>query len=199
MNRTIRQRLFTRFSKATPGGADKTVRRARDLLCEPLEERGLMTAGSVVLSPGLVTITPATTGPTVAIVSYQKASGSTMLDVNLNGVDHDFTLAQVAFVYYRGTGSSGAQTFENLTSLHTIAWGGSGTNLFISAGNAQDVFYGGAGANTFDAGGGFDDLIGGTGTNVFNESATGSGVIVLVGANNTINQPIGATGSYQIL
>jgi hypothetical protein len=63
---------------------------------------------------------------------------------------------------------------------------------------AQDDFYGGSGSNTFDAGSGYDVLVGGTGTNVFNENATGSGVIVEVGSHNTINVPPGGNGNYQI-
>ena len=144
--------------------------RRRSAQVEGLESRNLMTAGSVVLTPGLVTVTPSSTGPNIAIVSYQNVKGTTMLDVNLNGTDHDFGLAQVAFVYYMGSGTSGDQTFQNTTSLHTVAWGGSGTNLF-EGGAGQDEFIGGSGSNTFDAGSGYDVLIGGAGPNVFNESS----------------------------
>ena len=155
-----------------------------------------MTAGSVVLTPGLVTVTPASIGPNVAIVSYQTVNGTRMLDVNLNGTDHDFSLAQVGFVYYEGSSIGGSQTFENTTSLHTVAWGGSGTNVFISGGSGSDEFFGGSGSNTFYAGSGFDVLIGGSGTNVFNENAAGSGYIVHGGSSNTVNAGSGQTGSY---
>ena len=174
----------------------KAKSRRLEARVEGLESRNLMTAASIVEVPGLVTVTPASTGPSTAIVSYQNVNGTTMLDVNLNGSDHYFSLTQVGFVYYMGSGSSGAQTFENDTSLHTVAWGGSGTNLFESNGNGQDEFYGGSGSNTFDAGSGYDVLIGGTGSNVFNESATGSGVILELGSENTINIPPGSCGGY---
>jgi Ca2+-binding RTX toxin-like protein len=174
-------------------------RRARQMEArvEGLESRNLMTAGSVVLTPGLVTVTPSSTGPNTAIVSYQNVTGTTMLDVNLNGNDHYFSVGQVGFVYYMGSGSSGTQTFQNSTSLHSVAWGGSGTNVFEGS-TGQDEFFGGSGSNTFDAGSGYDVLIGGTGTNVVNENATGSGVIVEVSRNTTINVPPGHSGSYQI-
>ena len=139
---------------------------------EGLESRSLMTGGSVVQSGGLVTVTPASAGANTAIVSYQSVKGTTMLDVNLNGTDHDFSLSQVGFVYYMGSGVSGSQTFANTTGLHTVAWGGSGTNLFVG-GTGQDIFFGGSGANTFDAGSGFDELVGGNGGNVFNERLDG--------------------------
>jgi len=171
--------------------------RRREMRVERLESRHLMTGGTVVQSGGLVTVMPALTGPNTAVVSYQNVNGANMLDVNLNGRDNYFSLLQVGFVYYRGSGASGAQTFQNNTSLHTIAWGGSGTNLFVSS-SGQDDFYGGSGTNTFDAGSGDDVLFGGTGTNVFNENATGSGLIIEVGSSNTINVPPGATGHYQI-
>jgi len=47
-------------------------------------------------------------------------------------------------------------------------------------------------------GSGYDVLIGGAGANVFNENATGSGLIVEVGSQNTINVPPGASGSYHV-
>ena len=52
--------------------------------------------------------------------------------------------------------------------------------------------------NTFDAGSGFDVLIGGSGANVFNENATGSGIISELGLQNTVNVPTGSTGSYEV-
>ena len=166
---------------------------------EGLEFRSLLTAGSVVQSGGLVTITPASSGTNVAIVSYQNVNGTTEVGVNLNGTNFDFSLNQVGFIYYEGAGVGGSQTFQNMTSLHTVAWGGSGSNLFESCGGAQDEFFGGSGSNTFDAGSGFDVLIGGSGPNTFNESATGSGEILEVGSNNTVNAPQGGNGFYYVI
>jgi hypothetical protein len=42
-------------------------------------------------------------------------------------------------------------------------------------------------------------LIGGTGPNVFNENATGSGEIIEVGDSNTLTVPQGSSGSYQLI
>jgi hypothetical protein len=165
---------------------------------EGLEFRSLMSVGSVVESGGLVTVTPVSSGANVAIVSYQNVKGTMELNVNLNGSSFDFSLSQVGFVYYEGSGVGGSQTFQNMTSLHTVAWGGSGSNLFESSGNAQDEFFGGSGSNTFDAGSGFDVFIGGSGPNTLNESLTGWGEFVEVGNNNTVNVPAGATGDYYI-
>ncbi len=165
---------------------------------EGLETRNLLTGGSVVQSGGLVTVTPASTGPNTAIVSYQNVGGVNMLDVNLNGADYTYSLSKVGFVYYIGASTSGNQTFINQTSLHTVAWGGSGTNLFIG-GTGQDQFDGGIGTNTFDAGTGNDVLIGGRGINIFNENASGSGVIQRIGTQNTINAPTNSTSVYQII
>ena len=163
---------------------------------EGLESRNLMSVvGPVTLSAGLVTITPAPNGPNTAVVSYQNHSGATMLDVNLNGTDNYFSLAQVGMVEYMGSGISGDQEFQNNTNLHTVAFGGTGTNLF-EGGSGQDVFVGGSGSNTFDAGSGFDVLIGGSGTNAYNESSTGFGIIIEVGSSNTISPPSVSTGNY---
>ena len=164
---------------------------------EGLESRGLMTGGSVVLAGGLVSITPSTSDQNVAVVSYANVNGSRMLDVNLNGADIYFKPAQVAFVYYLGSGIGGAQTFQNTTGLHTVAWGGSGANLFVG-GTGSDEFVGGSGSNTFDAGTGFDLLIGGTSANVFNENPVGSGIISEFGNQNTVNTQPGSSGRYQI-
>jgi Ca2+-binding RTX toxin-like protein len=180
------------------GPAHRARSRRLDARLEVLEARSLMTGGSVVQTGGLVTITPASTGANTAVVTYQSVYGTTMLDVNLNGRDHYFSLAQVGFVYYLGSHAAGAQTFENNTSLHSVAWGGSGTNVF-EAGTGSDEFFGGSGSNTFDAGSGFDVLIGGTGANVFNESLTGSGLIVEAGNSNSINVPPEATGTYRVV
>jgi Ca2+-binding RTX toxin-like protein len=178
----------------------KTAERRREFRVEALEARNLLTtAGSVVQSGSLVTINPATTGTNVAVVSYQNVKGTNMLNVNLNGSNYDFSLSQVGFVYYEGSSISGAQTFQNLTSLHTVAWGGSGTNHFESGGNAQDEFFGGSGTNTFDAGTGFDVFFGGSGANTYNESLTGSGEIIESGTSNIINVPPGATGTYYVM
>ena len=158
----------------------------------------LLTAGSITVSGATAIVTPPSVGPDVAVVSIQKVGGSTMLDVNLNGLDNYFAMGKVGFVYYEGAGASGPQTFVNNTSLHTVAWGGSGANLFESNGGAQDEFFGGSGSNTFDAGTGFDIFIGGTGSNTYNENATGSGEIFEAGSQNIINVPPGATGHYYV-
>ncbi len=190
-------------NKIQAGEVAQTVRKQRakprrfDARVDRLEGRDLMAGGSVVLTGGLVTITPSSTGPNVAIVSYQNVSGTRELDVNLNGVDHYFALSSVGFVYYEGSSVSGAQTFENETGLHTVAWGGAGANLFVST-TGNDEFFGGSGTNTFDAGSGVDMLIGGSGANVFNESILGSGQIVKIGTSNTINVPPGSTGTYYV-
>ncbi|MGC8640312.1 MAG: hypothetical protein ACP5XB_10605 [Isosphaeraceae bacterium] len=191
-------RLFGLGMADRPGRHGRARSRQVDANVERLESRGLLSGGSVVLSQGLVTITPASVGPDLAVVSYQTHNNATMLDVNLNGVDNYFSLTQVGFVYYKGSGISAAQTFVNRTSLHTVAWGGSGTNVF-QAGSGQDTFFGGSGSNTFDAGTGFDVFIGGAGPNVFNENPTGSGEILLMGHQNTVNVPPNATGVYWIV
>ena len=41
-------------------------------------------------------------------------------------------------------------------------------------------------------------FIGGSGSNTFNESLTGSGAMLEVGANNTVNAPSGATNNYDV-
>ena len=197
MMRTVFSKMF-RIGRANQVGRDHSARLRRlQARVEGLETRNLMTAGTVAQTPGLVIVTPSSTGPNTAIVSYQNVKGTTMLDVNLNGSDHYFSVGQVGFVYYMGSGSSGAETFVNDTSLHSAAWGGSGTNLFEGT-TGQDEFFGGSGSNTFDAGSAFDVLVGGTGANVFNENATGSGEIIEVGNNNTLNVPQSPSGSYQI-
>ena len=188
--------VFGRLSGT--GRAHNARSRRLEARVEGLEARNLLTGGNVVLSGALVTVTRASSGPNVAIVSYQNVNGTTALNVNLNGSNFDFSLSQVGFVYYEGGGTGGSQTFQNTTSLHTIAWGGSGTNLVESSGNAQDEFIGGSGTNTFDAGSGFDMFIGGSGSNTFNESLTGSGAMLEVGANNTVNAPSGATNNYDV-
>jgi hypothetical protein len=193
MTRSVFSRIFG------IGRAHKSRSRRWEARVEGLEARGLLTGGSVVQVGGLVTVTPASSGPNVAIVSYQNVNGTMALNVNLNGSNFDFSLGQVGFVYYEGGGVGGSQTFQNTTSLHSVAWGGSGTNLFESSGNAQDEFFGGSGGNTFDAGSGFDVLIGGSGPNTFNESLTGSGEILEVGSSNTINVPPAATGHYYVI
>ena len=191
-------RLFGRDLADRSGRGGRAKFRCLAVKVESLEGRHLLSGGSVVQSGALVTITPALVGPNVAIVSYQAHNGVKMVDVNLNGVNNYFSMSQVAFVYYEGWGSSGAQTFLDSTSLHTVAWGGSGPNLF-QGGSGQDDFFGGSGSNTFDAGTGFDLLAGGTGANVFNANAAGSGEIVPVGTLNTINMPPSVAGQYLIV
>ena len=71
-------------------------------------------------------ITPASVGANVAVISYQTVKGTPELNVNLNGTNFDFSLSQVGFVYYQGSNIGGSQTFQNMTSLHTVAWGGWG-------------------------------------------------------------------------
>ncbi|MGP0063054.1 MAG: hypothetical protein ACLQGP_05550 [Isosphaeraceae bacterium] len=184
-------------------GANRSVRdrKARAYRLEPrvdgLENRDLMTGGSVTQTGALVSVVPPPTGPSTTTVSYQVHNGTTMIDVNLNGQNSYFSASQVGFVYYLGFGSSGAQTFQDSTGLHVVAYGGSGANLF-EGGAGQDDFFGGNGSNTMDAGTGYDVLIGGGGPNVFNENAAGSGEILEAGDQNTINVPIGAPGNYSV-
>jgi Ca2+-binding RTX toxin-like protein len=164
---------------------------------ECLESRNLMTGGSVTQVGSLVSVAPAPTGPNTTVVSYQVHGGTTMLDLNLNGQDNFFSTSQVSLVYYWGSGSSGAQIFQDSTNLNVIAFGGSGTNLF-EAGSGEDEFFGGSGSNTFDAGTGFDLLVGGPGANTFNENATGSGEILELSAQNTVNVPPETAGFYMV-
>jgi RTX calcium-binding nonapeptide repeat (4 copies) len=194
----MRSELFASFPwparRARPSGA-RSRRLAAGL--ETLESRNLLTAGSVVLSPGLITVTPSSAGSNIAIVSYANVNGQKMLDVNLNGNDNYFNPTQVGAVYYMGSGTSGAQTFENGTSVHTVAWGGSGSNLF-EGGTGSDEFIGGTGSNTFYAGSGFEVLVGGSGANTYNENAAGLGVISESGTSNTVNVPSGPAPDYQV-
>jgi Ca2+-binding RTX toxin-like protein len=161
-----------------------------------LERREVLTGGSVVQMGALVMVTPdASAASNTAIVSNQTVNGSPMIDVQLNGVNNYFAPGSLIQVTYFGNGTGGNQTFENDTSVYTIALGGSGTNTF-KGGSLGDTFVGGSGTNTFDAGTGFDDMIGGSGTNVFNENASGSGVINLIGGTNTMNKPTKTSGFY---
>jgi Ca2+-binding RTX toxin-like protein len=181
---------------------NERVRRSRS--CRPvvsvdgLERRELLTGGSVFGAGAFVLVTPASTGPNTTVVSYQQVNGTTMLDVNLNGIDQYFNASQVASVFYLGNSASGLQTFEDSTNLNVIALGGSGTNVF-QGGAGNDMFIGGSGNNTFDAGTGFDTMVGGAGTNVFNENAAGLGVIHESGSSNSINVPPNQTGVYVII
>ena len=193
MMRSVISRKFWMGGSGQMARDHKARSRRLEAVVEDLESRNLMTAGSVVQSGAQVNVTPAPTGPNVAIVSYQNVNGTTMLDVNLNGADNYFSLAQVGFVFYMGMNASGDQTFENNTNLYGVGWGGSGNNLFVST-TSFDEFFGGSGSNTFDAGSGFDLLIGGTGPNVFNENATGSGLILEVDGANTLNVAPGSSG-----
>ena len=164
-----------------------------------LEHRNLMSGGgSVILSNGGVSVTPAPTGANTVTVSYQQVGGVSNVDVNLNGTDHYFALNSVSMVYFNGTGLAGNETFTNQnTSILTVAYGGSGTNTF-TGGSGTDEFIGGSGTNVFNAGSGYDILAGGTGQNVYNESATGSGMILKDGGSCTIHSQAGASGSYQV-
>jgi hypothetical protein len=120
MMRSVFGRMF-RIGRADQVGRDhKAKSRRLEARVEGLERRNLMTTGSVVLTPGLVTVSPSSTGPNTAIVSYQNVKGTTMLDVNLNGSDHYFSIGQVGFVYYMGSGSSGAQTPIRSTSHRAL-------------------------------------------------------------------------------
>ena len=84
---------------------------------EGLESRIALSGGSVVQTGALVTVTPASSGPSLVVVSHGLHNGVSMLDVNLNGTDNFFALNQVGFVYDRGNGCSSTQTFEQ----HNIA------------------------------------------------------------------------------
>jgi len=194
------QSLFGRkfgIVRADRVGRDrKSQQRRLQPSVDGLERRDLMAVlgGSVSLIGTLAVVTPAPTGSNTAIVSNQQVSGTAMVDVNLNGVDHYFTPAQVSVVEFVGQNTSSDETFQNNTGLVSIAFGGSGNNHFVG-GSTLDVFYGGSGSNTFDAGTGYTSMQGGTGTNVFNESLTGSGIIMIQGGTNTIN---GHNGNYLV-
>jgi hypothetical protein len=192
--------IFSRRSpRASRHGRAHTARSRRlEARVEQVESRNLMTTtGSVMLSPGLVTITPPSAGHTSAIVSYANVNGATELDVSLNGANNYFNPAQVGAVYYMGSAASGSQVFQNETGLHSVAWGGSGSNEFIG-GTGSDEFIGGSGANTFYAGSGLDLLVGGSGANTFDENAAGFGIISESGASNTVNVPSGSSPDYQV-
>jgi Ca2+-binding RTX toxin-like protein len=182
-----------------PGiGRDHKARSRRlEARVEGLEGRELMTAGSVVQVGSAVSVMPASTGASTTVVSYQNHNGNLMIDVNLNGNNNYFGPSQVYSLSYLGNVSSGAQTFEDTTSLNVVALGGSGTNLF-EGGSGQDTFFGGPGTNTFDAGSGYDLMVGGYGLNVFNENAVGSGEIIEIDNANTVTVPSGGSTGYLV-
>lgn len=190
MMRSFFGRLLGRELKARPRQLRPSV--------DGLETRALLTGGSVTLSGGLVTVLPNTAASqNTVVVQYQKVGSKTMLDVQLNGVNHDFALGSIGTVYFNGTGTASNETITNKTGVYMAAYGGSGNNVF-TGGSGADTFVGGSGKNTFNAGTGFDTLSGGTGTNVFNESATGSGIIFKDASTDTIHRPSGATGHYYV-
>ena len=184
-------------------------RKARSRRLQPsvdgLESRNLMTAVVVpgaTLSAGLVTVVP---DPGMSsnntVVSYQTIGGVIDVDVQLNGMNYLFAAAKVGMISYKGsviTDTQTSQTFQNTTGVTTYGCGGSGSNHFIG-GYGIDVFVGGSGPNTFDGGKGKDTLIGGSGNNVYNESQTGSGIIIEEGTTLTINVPSNQTGHYNIV
>ncbi len=176
-------------------GGRNERRRRLEAVVERLENRDLLSSGSVTQVGGTVAIYPASSGANTATVSYQ---GTNTVDVNLNGANYYFSLPKVGFVEYFGTNVGGSQMFQNETSLHSVAYGGSGTNLFVG-GTGSDWFFGGSGTNTFDPGPGNDLLIGGSGINIFNLNATGSGVVDELGSSNTVNYPPGYSGTYSII
>jgi Ca2+-binding RTX toxin-like protein len=193
---TTMQRAFGRIGS---GERSRTSRTRRPVeIVEGLERRELLTGGSVAGAGSFVLVTPASTGPNTTVVSYQQHSGTTMLDVNLNGIDQYFSASQVTSLYYLGNSASGSQTFQDSTRLTVTALGGSGSNVF-QGGSGNDTFIGGSGSNTFNAGTGFDMMEGGSGSNVFDENASGSGVIEENGTSDTINVPAGRAGNYVIL
>lgn len=172
-------------------------RRPADLV-EGLERKDLLTAGAVAVSGASVVVTPPSTGPSTTVVSYQQHNGTTMLDVNLNSVNHFYNTSQITSVYYLGNHASGSQSFTDSTNLNVYALGGSGTNVF-QGGSGYDTFYGGSGENVFNAGTGFDVMVSGGRSNVFNENASGFGIIEECGGSITINTPPDQVGGYMIL
>jgi len=187
------------------GRADRVDRdrKAKSRRLQPsvagLERRNLLSGGSVTMQGAAAIVTLAPSGPNTVVVSYQTVSGAKMLDVNLNGTDHDFSPSQVQMVYCNGSGLSGNLTFTNKnTSVLTVAIGGSGNNTF-TGGAGTDEFVGGSGAtstNTFNAGTGFDIMAGGSGINVYYENPNGSGLIIETGSSNTINGNYSAYYDY---
>jgi Ca2+-binding RTX toxin-like protein len=195
MTRSFFGRTFG-FVGADGVGRDRKVQPRRlQPSVDGLETRALMTGGgSVALSGAEVVVTPAPTGPNTVMISYQQVGGVNKLDVNLNGSNNDFSIAQVGLVYFDGVGLSGNDTFTNTTSVTTMALGGSGTNVF-TGGSGVDIFVGGSGSNTFYAGSGYDILIGGAGPNVFNLNSKGSGMVE-DSPTDTIN---GSTANYLVI
>ena len=195
--RSFLARNFGMNRTGLKGQSQRGRLRRLGMLVEALELRNLLTAGSVVQTGALVTVTPASNGPNTTMVSYQSVGGVKMLNVNFNGTNYDFSVAQVAFLDYEGAGVGARETFEDSTSLHVVAYGGSGTNLLV-AGAGQDELIGGTGVNTLVAGTGVDELVGGSGTNVYDVNGSGSTMILEVGQHNTINTPAGSSGQVVI-
>lgn len=202
MVRSLFARRFGIVEAGRVGRDRKAQRRQLQPSVDGLEERKVLTAtgaGSVVQAGILVIVTPSTT-PGVnnnVTVSYQQVSGVMKVDVNLNGTDNYFTMGRVAQVLFEGSGTSNNDTFTNKTGITSIVYGGNGNDVFYG-GSGIDDFYGGSGTNTFYAGTGYDMLEGGSGSNTFDLNATGSGTIY-DHAGDTINDPPGMTGTYQII
>jgi Ca2+-binding RTX toxin-like protein len=193
MTRSFFGRMFGIVGVGQVGRDRKARPRRLQPSVDGLERRDLLT-GSVTLSAGVVTVLPDSAArQNTAIVANGTGTHAGQLDIQLNGTDNYFAAGSVMMVFFDGYGLNTDVTFQNNTSVTTIAYGGNGTNVF-SGGSGVDEFIGGSGSNTFNAGTGFDILAGGSGTNVYNESS-GSGMIFEVGSHNTIH---GGTGSYSV-
>ena len=164
---------------------------------ERLEDRNLMAGGSVVLAAGLVTITPASTGPNTAIVSYQNVSGTKMLDVSLNGSSHYFGVATVGFVYYEGSGVS-AHRLLKMKPASTRSRGAALARISSWAPPATTTFSAARAPTRSTRAAELTCSSAARATNVFNENAAGTGDIIEVGSSNTVNVPPGSTGTYYI-
>jgi Ca2+-binding RTX toxin-like protein len=164
-----------------------------------LEPKCLLSGATVQLQGVAVVITPVPNIPTTVTITTSVPNNQ--VDVAVNGVNNYFPLNPhtVSEVYMDGSAMTAGITWNNFTPITAVVYGGAGMNIF-HGGSGTDEFVGGTGVNEFDAGPGYDLLNGGTGINIYNESTTGSGIIFEVGppADNTVNVPHGATGTYQI-
>ena len=149
------------------------TKRRRRLGIESLESRTMLAAD---LAGGILTVIGSDANDNIQVQVATAGPNSGDLQVDINGVQSFFTVAQVTEIVIQGLKGNDQITVDDNVTIGTTIFGGKGNDT-IKGGSGSDTIHGEAGNDTIDGSFGADLIYGGIGNDTLHGGAESDHVL----------------------